>query len=163
MPDSWSRSDADDLAARYRTQIESLMSQEAKKRIAENIDVREDQRLLDLDIIDIVTSSSEDAVPALMARLGDVRAALIGHGGALVIHDHSISNDGEGAESLSLVIDLDGACVSCGAAPGTLKGIQDDLLADPKISRVRFNRGMLDWFTEIQRDFVLEHGGVTFA
>ena len=70
MPDSWSRSDVDDLAARYRTQIESLMSQEAKKRIAENIDVREDQRLLDLDIIDIVTSSSEDAVPALMARLG---------------------------------------------------------------------------------------------
>ena len=44
-----------------------------------------------------------------------------------------------------------------------MKGIPNDLLADPKISRVRFNKGMLDWFTEIQREFVLEHGGVTFA
>ena len=103
---------------------------------------------MDLDIIELVSSSSVDTVPALMARLGIVRAALIGHGGALVLHSHSITKDQAGAESLSLVIDLDGACVSCGAAPGTLKGIQDDLLADPKISRVRFNKGMLDWFRD---------------
>ena len=139
------------------------MTEESQKRIDRHVDPKEDQRLMDLDIIELVSSSSEDTVPALMARLGIVRAALIGHGGALVLHSHSINKDQEGTESLSLVIDLDGACVSCGAAPGTLKGIQDDLLADPKISRVRFNKGMLDWFTEIQREFVLEHGGVTFA
>ena len=61
-----------------------------------------------------------------------------------------------------VVIDLDGACVACGAAPGTLKGIQDDLLADPGISRVRFHSGMLEWFSDIQREFVLKHGEVTF-
>ena len=55
------------------------------------------------------------------------------------------------------------ACVSCGAAPGTLRGIQDDLLADPSISRIRFNIGMLEWFNEIQREFVVKHGGVTFC
>ena len=139
------------------------MTEESQKRIDMHVDPKEDKRLMDLDIIELVSSSSADIVPALMARLGIVRAALIGHGGALVLHSHSINKDQEGVESLSLVIDLDGACVSCGAAPGTLKGIQDDLLADPKISRVRFNKGMLDWFTEIQREFVLEHGGVTFA
>lgn len=139
------------------------MTEESQKRIDMHVDPKEDKRLMDLDIIELVSSSSADTVPALMARLGVVRAALIGHGGALVLHSHSINKDQAGTESLSLVIDLDGACVSCGAAPGTLKGIQDDLLADPKISRVRFNKGMLDWFTEIQREFVLEHGGVTFA
>ena len=139
------------------------MTEESQKRIDMHVDPKEDKRLMDLDIIELVSSSSADTVPALMARLGIVRAALIGHGGALVLHSHSINKDQAGTESLSLVIDLDGACVSCGAAPGTLKGIQDDLLADPKISRVRFNKGMLDWFTEIQREFVLEHGGVTFA
>jgi Fe-S cluster biogenesis protein NfuA len=140
-----------------------MMTEESQKRIDMIVDPKEDKRLMDLDIIELVSSSSADTVPALMARLGVVRAALIGHGGALVLHSHSINKDQAGTESLSLVIDLDGACVSCGAAPGTLKGIQDDLLADPKISRVRFNKGMLDWFTEIQREFVLEHGGVTFA
>ena len=63
----------------------------------------------------------------------------------------------------SLVIDLDGACVSCGAAPGTLKGIQDDLLMDPEIERVRFSSGMLEWFDDIQKEFVLKFGGVTFV
>ena len=62
-----------------------------------------------------------------------------------------------------MVIDLDGACVSCGAAPGTLKGIQDDLLMDPEIDRVRFSSGMLDWFDDIQREFVLKFGEVTFV
>jgi len=153
----------DDLETLYRSQIQSMMTEESQKRIDRHVDPEEDKRLLNLDIVELVSSSSEDAVPALMARLGVVRAALIGHGGALVIHAHSITKDQAGAEFLSLVIDLDGACVSCGAAPGTLKGIQDDLLSDPKISRVRFNKGMLDWFTEIQREFVLEHGGVTFS
>ena len=158
-----SPSPTDDLESLYRSQIRSMMTEESQKRIDMHVDPKEDKRLMDLDIIELVSSSSADTVPALMARLGIVRAALIGHGGALVLHSHSINKDQEGTESLSLVIDLDGACVSCGAAPGTLKGIQDDLLADPKISRVRFNKGMLDWFTEIQREFVLEHGGVTFA
>ena len=68
-----------------------------------------------------------------------------------------------GGRALSLVLDLDGACVSCGAAPGTLKGIQDDLLMDSEIVAVRFTSAMLEWFDELQRDFVLKHGGVVFV
>ena len=66
-------------------------------------------------------------------------------------------------DRLALILDLDGACVSCGAAPGTLQGIQDDLLMDPEVTEVRFNSGMLEWFDELQREFVLKHGGVTFV
>ena len=69
---------------------------------------------------------------------------------------------GGARRSLSLVIDLDGACVSCGAAPGTLKGIQDDLLMDEEVERVRFSSSMLEWFDEIQKEFVLKFGEVTF-
>ena len=52
--------------------------------------------------------------------------------------------------------------MSCGAAPGTLKGIQDDLLMDEEVGRIRFSASMLEWFDEIQKEFVLKFGGVTF-
>ena len=68
-----------------------------------------------------------------------------------------------GSRALSLVLDLDGACVSCGAAPGTLKGIQDDLLMDSEVIAVQFSSEMLEWFDELQREFVLKHGGVIFV
>ena len=68
-----------------------------------------------------------------------------------------------GISALSLVLDLDGACVSCGAAPDRLRGIQDDLLMDSEIIAVRFSVAMLEWFDELQRDFVLKHGGVIFV
>ena len=77
----------DGLEDLYRAQIASIVDEEAKKRIEMYSDPEEDQRLLSLDIIETLRSSSQDAVPALMARLGAVRAALEGHGGALVIHD----------------------------------------------------------------------------
>ena len=98
-----------------------------------------------------------------MARLGPVRAALDGHGGGLLITQSDIEKMHSGKSALSLVIDLDGACVSCGAAPGTLKGIQDDLLMDDEVVSVRFDSQMLQWFDELQREFVLKHGGVTFV
>ena len=68
-----------------------------------------------------------------------------------------------GSSGLSLILDLDGACVSCGAAPGTLRGIQDDLLMDAEVVSVRFSVAMLEWFDDLQRDFVLKHGGVAFV
>lgn len=64
---------------------------------------------------------------------------------------------------MSLILDLDGACVSCGAAPGTLKGIQDDLLMDEEVISVRFSKSMLEWFDDIQKEFVLKFGGVVFV
>jgi Fe-S cluster biogenesis protein NfuA len=98
-----------------------------------------------------------------MARLGPVRAALEGHGGSLVLTRGKIESRNNGTNALSLVIGLDGACISCGAAPGTLKGIQDDLLSDDEVDSIRFDSAMLEWFDEVQREFILKFGGVTFA
>ena len=98
-----------------------------------------------------------------MARLGPVRAALESHGGSLVVARGVIELRNNGTPSLSLVIGLDGACISCGAAPGTLKGIQDDLLSDEEVDSIRFDSSMLEWFDDIQREFIMQFGGVTFA
>ena len=154
--------DDDELAKIYGSQIEEQMRAEAQKRIDENHDEDELRRLRKLSLISLIEEDNPDIIPALMARLGPVRAALDGHGGGLILSSWEFHGGIEARKSLSLVIDLDGACVSCGAAPGTLKGIQDDLLMDDEVGRVRFSSSMLEWFDEIQKEFVLKFGGVTF-
>ena len=139
------------------------MQKEAEKRVLEANDPEELDRLRSLSLIELVESNHSDLIPALMARLGPVRAALDGHGGGLILASSEIEKMHNGINALSLVIDLDGACVSCGAAPGTLKGIQDDLLMDDEVVAVRFSSQMLEWFDELQREFVLLHGGVSFV
>ncbi|MBK70113.1 MAG: hypothetical protein CMB53_01760 [Euryarchaeota archaeon] len=153
----------DRLEEAYSSQIEELMRKEAERRVSESIDPVENDRLRNLSLFTLIESDSPDTIPALMSRLGPVRAALDGHGGALVLSGWSAEKSESGDKRLSLVIDLDGACVSCGAAPGTLKGIQDDLLMDHEVEQVRFDSSMLEWFDELQREFVLLHGGVTFV
>jgi hypothetical protein len=37
------------------------------------------------------------------------------------------------------------------------------LIADSEVIAVRFSVAMLEWFDELQRDFVLKHGGVVFV
>ena len=147
----------------YRDQIQSLIEKESERIISENSDPKEDSRLQSLSLIELHEFNDPDLTPALMARLGPVRAALEGHGGSIVISSAVREESSEGDHFLSLILDLDGACISCGAAPGTLKGIQDDLLMDSEISSVRFSSSMLEWFNDLQRDFVLNHGGVTFV
>ena len=154
---------SDNLEETYRSQISEAIQKESERRISEKNDPIENSRLLSLSLLELFETGDKSLVPALMARLGPVRAALEGHGGALVVSTGEIEVRNNGDRALSLVIDLDGACVSCGAAPGTLKGIQDDLLHDNEVSTVRFDSSMLDWFDEIQRDFVLNFGGVTFV
>lgn len=153
----------DELAEAYRLQVEAIMQKEAEKRVLEANDPEELDRLRSLSLIELVESNHSDLIPALMARLGPVRAALDGHGGGLILASSEIEKMQNGSNALSLVIDLDGACVSCGAAPGTLKGIQDDLLMDDEVVAVRFSSQMLEWFDELQREFVLLHGGVSFV
>ena len=160
-PDSTATSG--NLEESYRIEIEELIKNESERRITENKDPLEESRLHSLSLVDLFEKNHPDFVAALMVRLGPVRAALEGHGGSLVVFSGEIEINQGGKKTLSLVIDLDGACVSCGAAPGTLKGIQDDLLTDDEIISVRFNSGMLEWFDEIQRDFLLEFGGVSFV
>ena len=155
--------EGDNLVDLYGSQIEEQMRIEAQRRIESSHDKDELERLRGLSLIGLIESNDADTIPALMARLGTVRAALDGHGGGLVLASWEFLDESSSSKALSLVIDLDGACVSCGAAPGTLKGIQDDLLMDPEIDRVRFSSGMLDWFDDIQREIVLEFGEVTFV
>ena len=156
------KTDDDELAKIYGSQIENQMRIEAQRRISENHDEEELGRLRGLSLIALIEANHPDVIPALMARLGPVRAALDGHGGALILSSWELSDGTGNRKALSLVIDLDGACVSCGAAPGTLKGIQDDLLMDEEVGRIRFSASMLEWFDEIQKEFVLKFGGVTF-
>ena len=154
---------ADTLEDAYRAQIEAAMEKEAQRIVTESHDPEEIGRLEALSLVDLYERGDGDFDPALMARLGPVRAALDGHGGGLVVTRATIEGLNSGRRALSLVLDLDGACVSCGAAPGTLKGIQDDLLMDSEIIAVRFSSAMLEWFDQLQRDFVIKHGGVVFV
>ena len=62
-----------------------------------------------------------------------------------------------------LVLDLSGACLACGAAPGTLEGIKSDLENDGQISRIRFSEKLLQTFDEISREFVEKHSQVEFV
>jgi len=154
---------AKDLTESYRTQIEEIMREEALRRISETQSPEELERLNSLSLVKLYESSDDDLIPALMSRLGIVRAALDGHGGTLLVSNAEVEVNNLGHKVLSLVINLDGACVSCGAAPGTLKGIQDDLLMDDEIISVKFSISMLEWFDEIQKEFVLKFGGVVFV
>tara|TARA_Y100001970_G_scaffold292678_1_gene435137 strand:+ start:66687 stop:67166 length:480 start_codon:yes stop_codon:yes gene_type:complete len=153
----------DELTASYRIQVDSVVAAEANRRIEKEHDKLELARLRELSLLKLVRSQSDDLVPALMSRLGPVRAALDGHGGSLVVADVEETNRASGESALTFVIDLDGACVSCGAAPGTLKGIQDDLLHDDEIISVKFSSAMLDWFDDLQKEFILKYGEVTFV
>ena len=143
----------DDILEQYRLEAAAAMKDEASKRIAEIVDPEEDERLRNISLHQI-----EDLVPALLARLGPVRAALDGHGGGIAIVSNSITEDG-----LDLVLDLTGACLSCGAAPGTLQGVRTDLENDSEITRIRFSKSLLDTFDDLGREFVLAHGNVEFV
>ena len=143
----------DDILERYRLEAAAAMADEAERRIAETSDAEEDERLRNISLHDL-----EDIVPALLARLGQVRAALDGHGGGIAVVRSTTSNDG-----LDLVLDLTGACLSCGAAPGTLQGVRTDLESDREIARVRFSSSLLDTFDDLGREFVLAHGNVEFV
>ena len=143
----------DDILEQYRLEAAAAMQDEASKRIAEIVDPEEDERLRNISLHQI-----EDLVPALLARLGPVRAALDGHGGGIAIVSNSITEDG-----LDLVLDLTGACLSCGAAPGTLQGVRTDLENDSEIIRIRFSKSLLDTFDDLGREFVLAHGNVEFV
>ena len=153
----------DELEDTYKSQIEEIVKTEANRILEEKLDPLEVSRLGALSLISLFESDDPSLIPALMARLGPVRVALEGHGGSLVLTRGKIETRNNGTHALSLVIGLDGACISCGAAPGTLKGIQDDLLSDDEVDSIRFDSSMLEWFDEVQREFILKFGGVTFA
>ena len=126
----------DDLVAKYAAEARKSMDAEANKRIQETVDPVHEAKLLSMSIFDLL--ETDDLVPALLARLGSVRAALDGHGGGIKVESHTTSSDAGGV-TIDLVLDLTGACLSCGAAPGTLDGIKADLEADSELENIRFS------------------------
>ena len=70
----------DDILEQYRLEAAAAMEVEAQRRIAESTDVEMDENLRNTSLHDV-----EDLVPALLARLGQVRAALDGHGGGIAV------------------------------------------------------------------------------
>ena len=148
--------DEDELANLYRAEATQSQEEEAAKRIAESADPDLDERLRATPLKNLI--DSDELVAAIIARLGMVRAALEGHGGAIKV-EH-ISHEALGVD---LILNLDGACIACGAAPGTLQGIQADLLATGEVWRIRYSESLLDTFDELGREFVLKFGNVTFV
>ena len=136
--------DEDELANLYRAEAAQSQEEEAAKRIAESADPALDERLRATPLKELI--DSDELVAAIIARLGMVRAALEGHGGAIKV-EH-ISEEELGVD---LILNLDGACIACGAAPGTLQGIQADLLATGEVWRIRFSESLLDTFDEWAR------------
>ena len=125
------------MANLYRAEATQSLEEEAAKRIAESADAELDNRLRSTPLKELI--DSDDLVPAIIARLGAVRAALEGHGGAIKVEHISEEELG-----LDLILNLDGACIACGAAPGTLQGIQADLLTTGELWRIRFSKSLLD-------------------
>lgn len=144
------------MANLYRAEATQSQDEEAAKRIAESADPALDERLRATPLKNLI--DSDELVAAIIARLGMVRAALEGHGGAIKV-EH-ISEEELGVD---LILNLDGACIACGAAPGTLQGIQADLLATGEVWRIRYSESLLDTFDELGREFVLKFGNVTFV
>ena len=146
----------DDLVRAYALEAQKAMQEEANRRIAEQTDAEEEERLRNTRITDSV--GTEHIVPVLLSRLGSVRAALDGHGGGI-----AVSMWDKGESGFNFVLDLTGACLSCGAAPGTLQGVRNDLEEDSEIDHIRFSSTLLDTFDELGREFILAHGNVEFV
>ena len=149
----------DDLVAKYAAEAKAAMSAEASRHIDEMTDPVVEERLRTTPLLNFI--GGNEFVPALLSRLGDVRAALDGHGGGIAVTSLDWAED-DGTQ-LDLVLDLTGACLSCGAAPGTLEGVKTDLEGDDEISRIRFSSALLDTFDELGREFILAHGAVEFV
>ena len=92
--------DAEDLVAMYAAQAKASMEEEANKRLEASLDPEEEERLRNLPLSD--AAGTPHFVPALLARLGTVRAALDGHGGGIKVTQHEVTSEG-----LDLVLDLD--------------------------------------------------------
>ena len=155
----------EDLVEKYRVETADSIEVEATDRISEKLDPVEEKRLKSLSLVELSTSyqnekESSEFVKALYARLGAVRSALVGHGGGIIIVDSTNQMNGGG---LTLTLSLDGACIACGAAPGTLIGIRKDLEMDQEIAKVKFSSELLDSFGELGKDFLLSQTSLEFV
>ena len=149
----------DDLVEMYRTESLKSINNEAENRINSTIPMKERIRLKSLSLIQLIKTNEnhEDLIPALLERLGPVRAALDGHGGGIILKSSEIVND-----NLNLILTLNGSCIACGAAPGTLIGIKEDLENDSEIMSVFFDTELLETFDELSKEFLITQTNILF-
>jgi len=158
-----SEDEFEDLVEKYRTETVNSIESEAMDRISESLDPEEEERLKSLSLIELSAdfkNEKSEFVRALYARLGAVRSALVGHGGGIITLD--VENP-KGIDGLALTLTLDGACIACGAAPGTLIGIRKDLENDSEISKIKFSAELLDSFGELGKEFLLSQTNLEFV
>tara|TARA_B100000287_G_scaffold395492_1_gene410367 strand:- start:48 stop:515 length:468 start_codon:yes stop_codon:yes gene_type:complete len=149
----------DDLVEMYRTESLKSINNEAENRINSTIPMKERIRLKSLSLIQLIKTNEnhDDLIPALLERLGPVRAALDGHGGGIILKSSEIVND-----NLNLILTLNGSCIACGAAPGTLIGIKEDLENDSEIMSVFFDTELLETFDELSKEFLITQTNILF-
>ena len=104
MEESQGQRPNDDLEDKYRSQIEEIVRSEANRILEEKLDPSEISRLNSLSLVSLFESNDPSLIPALMARLVPVRAALESHGGGLVIARGKIELRNNGTPSLSLAV-----------------------------------------------------------
>jgi len=134
------------------------VEKEVESLLATTIDPKERIRLLALDLEAVCNngeSKGTQFLGALMERLGPVRASLVSHEGGMKVLDAKMQEGG-----IHLVLDLEGACLACGASPGTLIAIRDDLEADAQIASVSFSRTAISAMPEIVRAWFEAEGDV---
>lgn len=154
----------EDLVRYYRELSDEMLNDEAQRRIAESLDAAEEERLRTMSLKMLAlrfrnTGDSKDLVGALFSRLGIVRAALVGHGGGIIVRAAELGENG----GLELVLGLDGACIACGAAPSTLIGIRADLLEDEEVASVRFELALLKSFDPLSQEFLTTKTNIEFV
>ena len=145
----------DDLVARYAAEAKAAMEAEAARRVSETTDPAEEERLRNLSLFEV--QESEHFVPALLARLGAVRAALDGHGGGI-----AVSQTGLEGNQLDLVLDLTGRVSHAVQHLEPLKASKPTLRRTRKLL-ASFSSALLDTFDDLGREFILAHGAVEFV
>ena len=150
----------EDLVDMYRIESSKSISDEAETRLNSMIPMKERIRLRSISLQKLILKDQNhpDLIPALLERLGPVRAALDGHGGGIVIKKTENEKDGR----LNFILTLNGACIACGAAPSTLVGIKYDLENDSEINAIYFEDKLLETFDDLSKEFLKSQTNICF-
>lgn len=149
----------DDLVEMYRNESLKSISDEAEIRLNSTISMKERIRLRSISLRELIMENEDhkDLIPAMLERLGPVRAALDGHGGGIVINNIHFEED-----LINFILTLNGSCIACGAAPGTLIGIKEDLEKDIEINTIFFDNELLETFDELSKEFLISQTNILF-
>ena len=143
----------------YAAEAKAAMSAEAAKRIAESVDPEEEERLKATSLLTVL--HSEQMVPALLSRLGDVRAALDGHGGGIAVTSVAWADDG--TEDIGPRLGPHRCLPFMRRCPRHTRGRQKRPRRRSRGHEGSIDKALLDTFDDLGREFILVHGKVEFV